>query len=344
MNNKYLIIVGAIFLVLAAVAIVAVAGCRGRQHESFDPCSDHGLAESLEIATVGDHKTVVRKQIGCSGKTIVLLHNSPMTHEIWNGLFRTMQMWNLNKQHTPTLIAYDLRGHGAAWQPVNAKFTDANPQNFAWPLSLYVADCMQILATVSEPITLVGFGFGGLVAQTVALAYPERISKLVLLQTSIRPIPELAGEIGALSEWIQSHPGVDYLTPREADVHTMLCDWFNLPASVGCSGSGGTDNLIPEYNIAASNYRQGSCTTLLQTDKLILSTDLVTSWANLGKAGFSIHLLTAKNDPLASPARMTETYTSIYNQNRELLVVMDIVDGRHGFTIVHPEYIGKILL
>ena len=95
--------------------------------------------------------------------------------------------------------------------------------------------------------------------------------------------------------------------------------------------------------MTASLMRQGSATTLLQADKLLASTNLVQEWRDAQGIDFDIHILAATDDPLSPPQRMMDTYTSIYNTNRQMTVILDIVNGRHGFTIMRPDYIAGIL-
>src|SRR4051812_22640158 len=89
---------------------------------------------------------------------IVLLHGFSGTRRTWDGVISL-----LGRER---YLALDLRGHGAA--------RDRRPIGFAE----VVAD---VLEATPERFALVGYSMGGRVALHVALAAPERISRLVLV-------------------------------------------------------------------------------------------------------------------------------------------------------------------
>lgn len=71
------------------------------------------------------------------------------------------------------VIAYDLRGHGRSGRPpTEYRLTD------------FVADLSGLLDAleVSEPVHLVGNSYGGTVAFSYALAHPERVASLVMIE------------------------------------------------------------------------------------------------------------------------------------------------------------------
>ncbi len=343
--------------ILVFIAIIIVIALATRCSEKFSITfneSPHST-EFLQYLDLGDHRTMVKLQRGNSGKTVLLLHNSPMCLDIWGPLFQTMQRISMTGIPTPNLVAYDLRGHGTAWIPVDPKYNDANPSNHAWTIDQFVEDCKKVYDGVigGNKIKVCGFGFGGLVAQKYCLKYPETVEKFILLQTTIRPNPGLQDEIEYLAGpngWIAKNPHVTYLTSEERFVHETLCQWFYLPADHDCP----VDKLIdkeddlndqtsPQYNLTAMLWRQASSTTTLQADKLLVTTDISREWREAKDIPFGIHILAATDDPMSPPDMMTATYTSIYNTNRTVMVVLDIVNGRHGFSIMRPDYIAGII-
>ncbi len=71
------------------------------------------------------------------------------------------------------VIAYDLRGHGRSGRPpTKYRLTD------------FVADLSGMLDAleVSEPVHLVGNSYGGTVAFSYALAHPERVASLFMIE------------------------------------------------------------------------------------------------------------------------------------------------------------------
>ena len=96
-------------------------------------------------------------------ETIVLLHGFAGTHRTWDRVIVRLD----SERYRP--LAVDLRGHGTA--------RDARPIGF-------VECCADVLATAPERFVLCGYSMGGRVAQHVALAAPERVSRLVLVSTT----------------------------------------------------------------------------------------------------------------------------------------------------------------
>src|SRR5256714_15551843 len=96
-------------------------------------------------------------------ETIVLLHGFAGTHRTWDRVTARLD----RERYRP--LAVDLRGHGAN--------RDARPIGF-------VECCADVLATAPERFVLCGYSMGGRIAQHVALAAPERVSRLVLVSTT----------------------------------------------------------------------------------------------------------------------------------------------------------------
>jgi 2-succinyl-6-hydroxy-2,4-cyclohexadiene-1-carboxylate synthase len=96
-------------------------------------------------------------------ETIVLLHGFAGTHRTWDRVTARLD----RERYRP--LALDLRGHGTA--------RDARPIGF-------VECCADVLATAPERFVLCGYSMGGRIAQHVALAAPDRVTRLVLVSTT----------------------------------------------------------------------------------------------------------------------------------------------------------------
>jgi 2-succinyl-6-hydroxy-2,4-cyclohexadiene-1-carboxylate synthase len=97
-------------------------------------------------------------------ESVVLLHGFSATRRAWDGVARHLD----RERYLP--VALDLPGHG-----------DAD----AWKPPITFAGCADhVLASSSERFTLCGYSLGGRVALHVALAAPERVTRLVLVSTS----------------------------------------------------------------------------------------------------------------------------------------------------------------
>ncbi|MBI5103550.1 MAG: alpha/beta fold hydrolase, partial [Solirubrobacterales bacterium] len=96
-----------------------------------------------------------------AGETVVLLHGFGGTRRAWDPVLPHLE-------HTATL-ALDLPGHG--------ELASTRPVDFA--------TCVDVvLAAAPVRFALCGYSFGGRVALHVALAAPERVSRLVLAATT----------------------------------------------------------------------------------------------------------------------------------------------------------------
>jgi 2-succinyl-6-hydroxy-2,4-cyclohexadiene-1-carboxylate synthase len=94
------------------------------------------------------------------GEPIVLLHGFSGTHRTWDRVVALLD----GERYRP--LAVDLRGHGAA--------RDRRPIGFA--------ECVaDVLEGAPERFALCGYSMGGRIALHVALAAPERVTRLVLV-------------------------------------------------------------------------------------------------------------------------------------------------------------------
>ena len=106
---------------------------------------------------------------GGTGTPIVLVHGLGSTSEHWLGTAR-----ELARSHRVTLV--DLPGHGASDMP----------RPFSLEQAVTSLDD-ALLAAGGPPVVLVGHSLGGLVCAAEAIAHPERVRALVLVETALRP-------------------------------------------------------------------------------------------------------------------------------------------------------------
>jgi len=346
------LVISVIILVVILILLIIIFSKKSEYLESPNKSVDPNeiVVKTVNMGSNPSVPTTMRILHGSkSMPPVILLHNSPTDSRIWEFVLADAQKLKISER--PTIITYDIRGHGSAWVPVDHKFNDPDPQNHAWSLDLLVNDLETIVSSAGvnpqSKFVLAGYGFGGIIAQGYALKHPKYIAKLVLLQTSVTPMPHLEPEIkylGGRNGWIYSHPGNPKLTNGVEWAQKMLCGWFYLPNNVNCDGSHSQkithdESGTPEYKLAAQILEGASATTTLQADKLLVATNLEDAWIKIINVPFPITITAATDDPMAPPSLMAETYSAIYNNNREADVVFDIVEGKHGFTILHPKHI-----
>src|SRR6201991_3475981 len=104
-------------------------------------------------------------------ETLVLLHGFGGTHRAWDLVLPELD----HERYNP--IVPDLRGHGTK--------AGVRPVSFD--------GCVEdVLAAAPARFVLCGYSMGGRIAQKVALAAPERVTRLVLVATSAGiPDPEV---------------------------------------------------------------------------------------------------------------------------------------------------------
>ena len=96
-------------------------------------------------------------------ETLVLLHGFGGTHRAWDPVLSELD----HERYNP--LVPDLRGHG----------TKAGTR----PIS-FDGCAADVLAAAPEEFVLCGYSLGGRVAQHVALAAPERVTRLILVSTT----------------------------------------------------------------------------------------------------------------------------------------------------------------
>jgi pimeloyl-ACP methyl ester carboxylesterase len=111
---------------------------------------------SLNVATGGPR----------GGEAIVLLHGFPESHRTWRAIAPALAADRF-------VVAPDQRGYGASDKP-------AGVENYR--TELIVGDLIALAdALALDRFTLVGHDWGGVVAWLAALAHPDRVTRLVIV-------------------------------------------------------------------------------------------------------------------------------------------------------------------
>jgi 3-oxoadipate enol-lactonase len=177
----------------------------------------------LRRVRLRDHETVVA-EAGEEGPPVVLLHALGLDWRMWEPVMGMLP--------GRRVLAYDLRGHGAA---------AGSPSPFT--MEDIATDLIGVLDALElDRAHVVGLSYGGGVAQTAAVAHPERFASLALLATTDEPFASFeararSGEVDgmaaqvapSLTRWftpaaLAENPwGVRYA--RERVLHAAPADW-----------------------------------------------------------------------------------------------------------------------
>ena len=105
------------------------------------------------------------------GPPLLLVHGFPLNKEMWQPQLNALQ-------DVATVIAPDLRGHGAS-EAVAGEYS----------MDLLADDCHALLESlqVAEPVVVCGLSMGGYIALAFYRRYPERVAGLVLAATRAGP-------------------------------------------------------------------------------------------------------------------------------------------------------------
>jgi 3-oxoadipate enol-lactonase len=137
-----------------------------------------------------------------SGRPIVLIHGVGMDLTMWDAL-------SVLLRPSCRVIRYDMLGHGGSLKP-------AGP----YRLADFVAQLSKLAADLDLPsFDLVGFSMGGLVAQAFALHEPDRVRRLVLINTVFNRTPEERRAVNARVDEVRTG---GYAT----SVATAIDRWF----------------------------------------------------------------------------------------------------------------------
>lgn len=139
-----------------------------------------------------------------TGRPIVLLHPIAMRLEFWDEVAERLA-------HHACVVALDLRGHGRN-TPAAAPFS----------IEDLAADVVALCRDLDlSPATFVGCSMGGMVAQGVALLAPDRVSRVLLANTTHEMSPAGAETMRQRAE--RSFGGL------ENTVDDDLRRWFSEP-------------------------------------------------------------------------------------------------------------------
>lgn len=148
------------------------------------------------------------------------------------------------------VIAPDQRGHGDSDRPIEG-----------YSMSALADDAVALLDTLGvERATVVGHCMGGYVAQRLASRYPERVERLVLVDSALTFTNDVIRELGqAVAELPDPVPvefvrdfqlSTVHIPPPAAFMDRIVAASCKLPARVWCSLMEGMQTDTPEIAAA----------------------------------------------------------------------------------------------
>ena len=145
---------------------------------------------SVPIATAPDDPAdgveLAIAEAGVGGRPLLLVHGFTGAKEDFRDVIGPLA------EAGHWVVAPDLRGHGASSHPAGED---------AYGLGRFAADVLGLLDALGwERFDLLGHSMGGMIAQLVALARPESIERLVLMDTGTGGFDGTAGADAAAAE------------------------------------------------------------------------------------------------------------------------------------------------
>jgi 2-succinyl-6-hydroxy-2,4-cyclohexadiene-1-carboxylate synthase len=235
-------------------------------------------------------------------ETVVLLHGFGNTHRAWDGVIAALEQ----ERYRP--LALDLPGHG-------------NVPDAERPVTF--AGCVEhVLARSPERFVLCGYSLGGRVALHVALAAPERVSRLVLVSTSagISDESERAQRREsdrALADQLEQIPYEEFIERWRAQPL-----FAGEPAEVGVR--------------AREDQRRNRPDALAAVLRGIGSGEMQPLWPRLGELSMPVLVLAGERDP---------KYRALGRQMVELLPDARLIvpAGGHGLPLENPTAVADAL-
>ena len=123
----------------------------------------------FESRSVQRSEAEVALRIGGSGPPVLLLHGYPQTHAMWHAVAPVLA-------ERFTVVASDLRGYGDSSKPASG------PDHAAYSKRSMGLDQVEAMRALGfQSFAVVGHDRGGRVAHRMALDYPERVTRVAVL-------------------------------------------------------------------------------------------------------------------------------------------------------------------
>ena len=127
------------------------------------------MFEGFQTELIALNEATLRVTYGGSGPPLLLLHGAPQTHVTWHKVAPQMA-------RDFTVIAPDLRGYGDSSKP------PTTPDHEPYSKRAMARDFVELMARFGfDEFSLAGHDRGGRVGYRLALDYPEKVSRLAVM-------------------------------------------------------------------------------------------------------------------------------------------------------------------
>ncbi|MDP1700890.1 MAG: alpha/beta hydrolase [Aestuariivirga sp.] len=248
------------------------------------------------------HGTAV--EISGKGLPVVLLHGVGLNQSIWAGQVTALKSGF-------QVITYDLLGHGRS----AAVDTNAGLADWVSQLDVLVGDLAL------EQFSLVGFSFGGLIAQAYAARHSCKIDRLVLMST-------VYDRSEAERTSVQSRLDVARREGPRAIISAALSRWFSPEFAKAHPGTMHQYEAILQGNDTVSFLSAYEC--FATADR-----DLVGALATFDRASLA---MTGDLDSGSTPAMARKLAGMIPDGECSI-----IAGGRHMMPVEMPDEVNSVL-
>jgi 2-succinyl-6-hydroxy-2,4-cyclohexadiene-1-carboxylate synthase len=232
-------------------------------------------------------------------ETIVLLHGFSGTHRGWDDVVSLLDP----KRYRP--LALDLPGHG---ERVGDR----------WPIT-FKACVEAVLDAAPDRFALCGYSMGGRVALHVALAAPERVSRLTVIAANpgIEDLKERAERLAAderLAQRLESEPFEDFIE-----------SWRTQPLFA--------DDPLAVGEMARADQRRNDPLALAAVMRGLSVGAMASLWGQLGELEMPVRFVVGTRD---------EKFRSIGGRFAAECpaCTLSVVRGGHGLPLENPEAVA----